>query len=95
MKYLYCVGVPVSIQLFITFIIIAANTGNGSWAGLGAFLFAIMVVPLTAIITAVKARAVPGPITMKLFGQCLVIGFALPVAIAVLYIAGLLLEAML
>ncbi len=50
MKYLLGVFVPVVIQVLVIWLIIDSNTGNGSWAGLGALLIGMVAVPLTAIV---------------------------------------------
>ena len=56
MKYLICIFIPLLLQVSAVYIIGVTNTGNGSWAGLMAFLFAIPVVPITAIINGARTR---------------------------------------
>ena len=42
MKYLFGVAIPVIFQILVVFIVIDLNTGNGSWAGLGALLIGLI-----------------------------------------------------
>ena len=48
MSYLLGVGGVVILQMGFTYAIILASTGNGSFVGLGAMLFAVLGIPLIA-----------------------------------------------
>ncbi len=92
MKYVYCVIIPLLLQLLVVYIIIEMNTGNGSWLGLAAFLFAIPIIPLTAIINAVRTsqkKEIKLPI---LFLQSVLISIVVPIIVVVLYIISAVLE---
>ncbi|GJM09266.1 MAG: hypothetical protein DHS20C11_15420 [Lysobacteraceae bacterium] len=52
MKYLFGVVLPMIFQILVVFIVIDLNTGNGSWAGLGALLVGLIAIPATAIANA-------------------------------------------
>ena len=52
MYYLIRVGGVVLLQLAISWGVILASTGNGSFVGLGAMLLALFGIPLTAIVSA-------------------------------------------
>jgi hypothetical protein len=49
MNYIVGVGLVLLIQLAISYFVIIAGTGNGSFVGLGAMLFAIFGIPATAL----------------------------------------------
>jgi len=61
-SYLAGVGIPLLLQLGFTFIMMQAGSGGGSFVGLGAMLFAVVGIPLTAIANAivVHSRFQPG-----------------------------------
>ena len=50
MYYVIRVGGVLLMQLAISYAVILAGTGNGSFVGLGAMLFALFGLPLTAIV---------------------------------------------
>jgi len=56
MKYVIGVLIPILIQVLFTAVIILANTGNGSWVGLGAFLIAMIAIPVTGLINILVIR---------------------------------------
>ena len=56
MSYLAGVGIPLLIQLGFTFVMMQAGSG-GSFVGLGAMLFAVVGIPLTAIANAIVVRS--------------------------------------
>ncbi|EAR61649.1 hypothetical protein [Neptuniibacter caesariensis] len=50
MRYLIGLFLPALFQGLVVLIIISMNQGNGSWAGLAAFLLGMIAIPLTALI---------------------------------------------
>lgn len=55
--YLFGVGGVLLFQLGLSFAIIAATAGGGSFVGLGAMLLAVLGIPLTALINFLLIRA--------------------------------------
>lgn len=60
MRFLGFVVFPFLLQLAAVLGIIAINTGNGSFVGLGAFALGIWVLPITALINWLSSRK-PSP----------------------------------
>lgn len=56
MSYLAGVGIPLLFQLGFTFVMTQAGS-SGSFVGLGAMLFAVVGIPLTAIANAIVVRS--------------------------------------
>ncbi|MGV3581148.1 MAG: hypothetical protein ACO1N8_02470 [Methylophilus sp.] len=56
MNYMVGIGVVLLIQIAISCVTIFAGTGNGSFVGLGAMLFALYGIPSTAIINFLLIR---------------------------------------
>ena len=81
MRYFYCVVVPLLLQILTVYIIIVLNTGNGSWAGLAALLFAIPIIPVTAIVNIVRTTQKKDLETAKLFLQSILFSIGIPVVI--------------
>lgn len=50
MRVLLGVFLPALLQALVVLIIVSMNQGNGSWAGLAAFLIGIIVIPITFVI---------------------------------------------
>ena len=71
------------------------NTGNGSWIGLGIFLFAIPILPATTIYNAIRTKAKTESKTLTLFGQNLLIAFIAPIVIVALYAGLVIIESLL
>lgn len=94
MKYVYCVVVPLLLQLIACYTVIAMNTGNGSFIGLGVFLFAIPILPATTIYNAIRTKAKTETKTLLLFGQNLLIAFVAPIVIVALYAVLAIIEAL-
>ena len=92
MKYLYCVGIPLILQILVVYIIIELNTGNGSWIGLAAFLLAIPVVPLTIIINSVRTNLKTQIELPILFLQSLLVGIAVPIIVVALFVITTIIE---
>ncbi len=57
MSYLFGVLGVLLLQLGISFAIISATSGGGSFVGLGAMLFAVLGLPLTALINFLLIRS--------------------------------------
>ncbi len=92
MKYLICILIPLLLQVGCVYIIGVRTEGTGSWAGLGAFLFAIPVVPLTAVINAVRTRRYYQKKTLNLFLQSLTVAVVTPAVIIGLFAVAALME---
>lgn len=57
MNYLVGVGSVALLQVGFSFAIILATSGGGSFVGLGAMLFAVMGIPITALVNFLLIRA--------------------------------------
>lgn len=77
MKYLLCLGFPMLVQTMVTFIVSQASSG-GSFAGLGAMLFALLGVPLTLIINFVQIRSYPQAGLLAHFSRSFLLALILP-----------------
>jgi hypothetical protein len=63
MKYLLGVGMAALLQAAISFAIILASRGDGSFVGLGAMLMAVLGIPVTALVNGLlihAGRSTPG-----------------------------------
>ena len=94
MRYVYCVVIPLLLQVLTVYIIIVMNTGNGSWVGLGAFLFAMPIIPITTIVNAVRTNQKKDMETAKLFLQSMLFSVAIPAAIIGAFIIMAILESL-
>lgn len=94
MRYIYCVVIPLLLQVLAVYIIILMNTGNGSFLGLAAFLFAMPIIPITAIVNAVRTNQKKDLKTAKLFLQSLMFGIGIPVVIIGAFIIMTVLESL-
>lgn len=56
MNYKFGIGLVLLVQIAISALTIFAGTGNGSFVGLGAMLFAIYGIPITLIINFIIIR---------------------------------------
>jgi len=70
MRYISGVIFPLLIQCLIVFLIVSVNTGNGSWAGLGAFLIGIFAIPATAIFNLIYIKSHPELSSFVLVLRC-------------------------
>ena len=57
MTYVIGVGVVALLQVVVSFAIIRATSGGGSFSGLGAMLFAVLGIPITALVNVLLVRA--------------------------------------
>jgi hypothetical protein len=87
MKYLLCLGLPLMLQAMLTLIFSQAGTG-GSFAGLGAMLFAVIGIPLTLIINFALIRSYPALDTMAHFSRAFLLSLILPALQLALLIAA-------
>lgn len=94
MRYIYCVVIPLLLQVLTVYIIIVMNTGNGSWAGLAAFLFAIPIIPITAIVNIVRANQNKDMKTARLFLQSILSCIVIPLIIIGAFIITAVLESL-
>lgn len=94
MRYIYCVVIPLLLQVLTVYIIIVMNTGNGSWAGLAAFLFAIPIIPITAIVNIVRANQNKDMKTARLFLQSILSSIVIPLIIIGAFIITAVLESL-
>lgn len=92
MKYLYCVAVPLAVQVLAVYIIVIMNTGNGSWLGLLAFLLAIPIIPITAIINAVLTKKNAQQAVLKTFFQSMIVAIAVPAVLVGLFVLATVME---
>jgi hypothetical protein len=80
LKYLASVGLVFLFQAAVTYAIVRAGTGGGSFVGLGALLFAVMGIPVTAIVNLLLIRANPTQTGFARFFRSFLIALVLPVA---------------
>ena len=88
MAYLLGLVLPVAIQLLFIFIVIAMNTGNGSWVGLGVYLLGLLVVPATALANFFYIRARRQLPLFQLTTRCFMLAMIVPVLVVVLLLVG-------
>ena len=80
MSYILGVGAVFSFQAAFSYAIILAGTGNGSFVGLGAMLFAVVGIPATAIANLALVYSHRKNPTTGYIGRLLLLSLALPVA---------------
>ncbi len=80
MKYLASLGLVFLFQAAVTYAIVRAGTGGGSFVGLGAFLFAVIGIPVTAIVNLLLIRANPTRAGYAHFARSFLTALALPLA---------------
>jgi len=88
MRYIFGVLVPLLLQCLLVFIAIEANTGNGSWVGLGAFLLGMFAIPATAIINLLYIKSNKERGSLTVIGRCLLIAAITPFFILILLMVG-------
>ena len=92
MKYIYCVVIPLLLQIAIVYTIMVMNTGNGSWVGLAAFLLAIPIITITAIVNTIRTKLKTETKLSVLISQGILVAFIVPVVFLALYVVRILLE---
>lgn len=80
MRYILGVGAVLLFQAAFSYAIILAGTGNGSFVGLGAMLFAVVGIPATAIANMALVHSHRKNPTTGYIGRLLLLSLALPVA---------------
>lgn len=80
MSYLLVVGGVVLLQAALSYAIILAGSGNGSFVGLGAMLLAVVGIPATAIANLLLVRNHRRHPSRGLAGRVLLLALALPAA---------------
>lgn len=78
MKYFVGCVIPALLQCLVVYIIILANTGNGSFVGLGAFLLGMIAIPMTLILNAVMLYVRAEVPTAKVVFHCYLLALAAP-----------------
>ncbi len=86
MRYLVNILVPALLQLLITWVVIEATRGGGSFVGLGAMLLAVLAVPGTAIWNFVRVRRGAGANGGWLFFGSLGTAMVFPVVVVGLFV---------
>jgi len=79
MNYFIGIGGVALFQAAFSYAIILADTGNGSFVGLGAMLFALVGIPATAIINLVLIQNHRKNPSRAYIGRLLLIALILPV----------------
>lgn len=79
MRYLIGVVLPALFQVLVVFVIAETNQGNGSWAGLGAFLIGMFAIPATVFINALYVWKNPDVSFLQLIGKCFTLAMIVPV----------------
>lgn len=88
MKYIIGALIPVLIQVLFTAVIILTNTGNGSWVGLGAFLIAMIAIPLTGLLNVLVLRNSAGKPAGTTLAKCYLSIVIVPILMIVMLIIG-------
>jgi len=65
------------------YLIIEANTGNGSWLGLGALLLGMFAIPVTAIVNFVHIRNNKDKPVIRILMHCFAFTLVAPLLILV------------
>lgn len=86
LNYFLGIGGVVLFQAGFSFALISASTGNGSFVGLGAMLFALMGIPLTAIALAMLIHSHRKNPNEGYIGRFLLLALALPLLQLMLFI---------
>ena len=88
MRYIIGVLIPILLRSFVVFIVIAMNTGNGSWAGLAAFLLGMFAIPATGIANFFYIRARKDRQTFSVMWPCFLMALIMPIIVLLLVIIG-------
>jgi len=80
LSYFLGIGGVLLFQAAFSYAIVLADTGNGSFVGLGAMLFALVGMPVTAIATLVVIRNHRRNPAKGYLGRLLLVALALPAA---------------
>lgn len=87
---IYIVGIlfPILVHALFVFIVIEANTGNGSWVGLGAFLLGMFAIPATAITNFIYIRRNKGRSGVGVILRCFALALVIPILMLFLLAIG-------
>lgn len=80
MRYLVAVGGVLVFQVALSYTIILASRGDGSFVGLGAMLLAVPGIPLTALLNTLLIRSRRNNPASPYVGRLIVVSLVLPVA---------------
>ena len=86
MRYLFGVLFPLLLQVLLIWILVEANTGNGSWVGLGAFLIGLFAVPATALVNLVYLRRNRERSLLAVLPTCLLLAAVTPLLVLLMSI---------
>jgi hypothetical protein len=87
MRYLTSIGLLLLFQAIVSYAIIAAGTGGGSFVGLGAMLLAGIGIPATAIVNFALIHARPAQSGFAHFSRSFLIALILPATQIALLVA--------
>lgn len=79
---------PVLFQSLITWLVIEANTGNGSFVGLAAFLLAMFAIPLTLIVNTIYVLKRKSASALHMIWRCWLMALTAPFVTLLLLIVG-------
>ncbi|WP_230971022.1 hypothetical protein [Nitrogeniibacter aestuarii] len=88
MKYLLGILLPCALQALIVFVIIEANTGNGSWLGLAALLLGMFAIPATAVVNGIYLYSVKDTAGAGAILRCWAIATIVPLLSLLLMMFG-------
>lgn len=88
MRYVIGIFLPVLAQVLFVMIVISMNTGNGSWAGLAAFLLGIFAIPATGLANLIYLRSRRDRPILSVIAPCFLIAFVMPFLIIILLMIG-------
>ncbi|WP_415891939.1 hypothetical protein ACMXYN_11485 [Neptuniibacter sp. PT8_73] len=69
---------PSAFQALVIFIIASMNQGNGSWAGLAAFLIGMFAIPITLLINGLYVWKNPQHNLLQVMGKCFTLAVIAP-----------------
>jgi hypothetical protein len=83
MKYVIGCLIPALLQCLLVYFIVLANTGNGSFVGLGAFIIGIFAIPITAVLNAVMLYVRAEVPRRKVLFHCYILALIVPVLVVI------------
>ncbi|MEP4545554.1 MAG: hypothetical protein ABJ000_05185 [Saccharospirillum sp.] len=88
MRYVIGILLPVLAQALFVMIVIAMNTGNGSWAGLAALLLGMFAIPATGLANFIYLRSRRDRPILSVIVPCFLIAFVMPFLLIILLMVG-------
>ena len=88
MRYFFGLLIPMLLQCLFVFIVIDMNTGNGSWAGLGALLIGMFAIPATGIFNFIYIRKNKENSAMSVIASCFLFAIIAPILTMLLVLIG-------